>query len=279
MAADIVVERKELDKLFKDLAELSGKTAGKLLRERAGLLARICADRTQPVSEVGGGRITAESESVTGTGQDAKRMGEAAVTRDWARVYQSAAVAVKMMRARAGRKEASQLGHLLSAQDFEGADKLMRKHGIVGYRHGFMQWDDGERHRKLRNAGTGRVGSSVKPVFVVAADQLKAAWQKLKRMVGFTKAGMVTAAMGVPGAKGIGKIPQWIRRHAGRAAGSAVDATERKEEPYVLLNNQVRWASKQFKTAEETRAFDAFEQVLAKDLEKQIEAIKAKNRA
>jgi hypothetical protein len=138
-----------IDRLLKEIEDLGGPTAGEIIRERTGLLARICVDRTQPVTDGSGGAINANSETFSGTGQDAKKMGQAAVGRDIGRVYASIATVCAEIRRQNGQKVSKAFYAMMQNCEFQKADKLLQSLGVQSARRSGA-WDGGARHRNLR---------------------------------------------------------------------------------------------------------------------------------
>lgn len=269
----ISIENHGIDRLLRDIEDMGGPKAGETLRNRTGLLARICADRTQPVTDEAGGAISANTESFSGTGVAAKKMGQAAVGRDINRVYASLAMACREIRQQAGPKASKAFYGMMQRGEFDRAEDFLRRLNISVSRLQVQPWDSGRRHQQMRTR-TGRINRGVKPVVIDNVEPLKAYIKRHKDNVGHTKSGWTNAARQIPGVKGLTKIPQWIRKQ--RGPGSGIDGT-RTENPFIQLNNNVPWISQVFGGRQHGKALQGFDRILIKDLMAQARHLRQKH--
>jgi hypothetical protein len=144
--------------------------------------------------------------------------------------------------------------------EFQKADKLLQSLGVQSARRSGA-WDGGARHRNLRG-NRGRINRGTKPTVTPLAESVSTYIKRRQEHVGYTKSGWVTGALQIRGAKGLGKIPQWIRRH--RGPGSGTDAT-RGPNPHIILTNNVPWIGQTFGGRQEGKALQGFDRILVKD--------------
>lgn len=272
MTTDFQVDTRELQGLFRDLEELSGKKAGVLIRERAGLLARVCAERTQPVADASSGdAVSSGTTSADGASPKARQLGEQAVRRDIGRVYVPGNRVFGEIERRIGTRAARAFKKLLKTNP-EEAWRLLQSAGLAASNLGVSPWDGGTLHQQLRNRG--RINRGNKPVIIPDTKQLVDYVKKAIKRVGYTKSGWITAARQIPGAKGISRVAAWIKRHT--APGAGIDRTRGAQDPQIQLINRVPWIDRNFSTRQETKAFEAFDTLLAKDLRAAIAHLKQK---
>ncbi|MEQ1861895.1 MAG: hypothetical protein ABMA13_18405 [Chthoniobacteraceae bacterium] len=247
-----------IDALFMDLAQLTGKKPGRLVRERSGAVARYFAEATYP----------------RGKDLAAKQEGQAAVWRDVGSVYIGPSSTYKYLVNEHGRKVAGAFYAKLKNGDLAGARAMLQKLGLSAGRLSLMEWDDGALHRKMRNS-RGRVNRGVKPVIVSDAKSLKAYFKKIVKRVGWAKSGWITAARAIPGAK-IGALPVWMKQPA---PGRGIDRTQGADDPHVALFNDVKYLDDLVPQRAIDGAQDDFEKSLLKEIEKVTEYLRRKHAA
>jgi hypothetical protein len=268
------VETAGLEALLREIEDLGGKSAPVIIRERAGLLGRICAERTQPVVDETGSAISADSVDFSGDSPAARKMGEAAVVRDIGRVYTTASSIFKQVREAATPEAARAFYGMVKRGEYDQAEDFLRKLKLRVSSLQVRGWDDGARHRQMRNS-RGRINKGVRPIVIADIDSLRQHVKKVKARVGYTKSGWINAARKIPGAKGLSKVPAWIKKHAG--PGSAQDGTRSGQNPFITLTNNVPWISKVFGGRQESQALRGFDQVIAKDLMAQVRYLRSKH--
>lgn len=256
------VDSREVEKLFAELEELSGKKAGALLRERAGLLGRVMAERTVPFEPIGD--YNAQKQS-----------GEKAVVSSMKRTYIGPASTFKQIEAREDTKLARAFYRLLKKGKHGEARDLVASLGIASARLDWGHWDGGARHRQKRRNGT--IPKSERPMMLMsgAKEMVRYSRQQLKR-VGYAKRGWIAAARMIPGAKGFARLPAWMK--SAGAPGVGTDRT-RQTDPFVALENRVPYIGKLFRTGRQEQAQRSFQDLLMKDLRGQISHLKSKHRA
>lgn len=267
-----------MEALFAEMSKLSGKTVPQLLRERAGLLGRLLASYTQPVANADGGALSAkagaDNAGASGLSPEAKNLGRAAVSGDLARVYVLPAAVNQVIREGKGMNLARQFSGLMRAGKYGEAERFIRNLGIQGAALRVEPWDDGARHRRVRNRH-GRVSKGAKPVITTNVTAAKAYRKKKLDMVGFSKSSWITAAQQINGAKGLSRIPAWIRKH--NAPGRGIDRTQgQTTNPHVILESTLKWMQDAFSARTTNAIFQIFGDLIVKDLEHAIEALKAK---
>jgi hypothetical protein len=207
---------------LEELARVSGKEMGELIRQEARILAVTLAKYTQPF----------------GFDKRAQALGQSAVKRDFSRVYHSPdSPALLSLIRNIGRKNddtAARFTRYIDSGSFSKAEGMLKKMrvGHIGVRpdpkYYAARWRTGTLHR-----GDSQVVLSQKK------DQVKSQEMKIKMTrVGFAASGWATAADQIGGHRG---IPAWKAK--GRAPGRVVDATRDTEKPKLSLINEVNYTS------------------------------------
>jgi hypothetical protein len=262
-----------LDQMLKDIEDLGGPTAAQTLRKSAGLMGRVCVDRTQPVVDQTGGAISANSETFSGTSPEAKKMGQAAVARDVGRVYASIATVCGEIRRSHGSKASKAFYAMMQNSEFDKADKMLQSLGVQSARRAGA-WDGGARHRQLRT-NRGRINRGTKPTVTPLAESVAVYIKRMKDHVGYTKSGWITAARQIPGAKGVTRgVPVWVTKHAG--PGTGIDAT-RSPDPSITLTNRVPWIATNFGGRQQGMALKGFDKILLKSLQVKAQHLRQKH--
>lgn len=271
-----------LDRLMNELQKLGGPDAGTLLRKRSGMLARVCAEQTQPAADrETGGQITAETVKVAANTAAARRLGEGAIKADLRRIFdvldgytaeQARGSTEKLVLYKGGgRRGGDRKAYLIDRQHYASNDASM---------HQFHQSRRLPSNGRVSTAGlreqrNGRWKSGA--TMVANRAQFNAYLKKALARVGFSKAAWITAARMIPGGEGFTKLPAWITRHHG-APGVGIDRT-RGDNPHVVLVNQVPWAAKIMRPAQIDRIGRAFALLIRKDILAQIDHLGRRNSA
>lgn len=261
--SDVTVDASEAEALFRELAELSGKSAGVLLRERAGLLGRVLAERTvpfQPIGDYAGQRETGVKKVEAGV----------------ASVYVSGAKVFEEIKRKIGERAAKAWLKLLKT-DPAKADALMQQAGLQASNLKIMAFDGGAAHRAAMPIIARRGRNNRPPLVIADTKSLNAYRRKQSAHVGWAKRGWIAAARQIPGAKGFSRLPAWMKRDG--APGLGIDETRKTDNPSVTLNNRVPYISKLLIPKRQAQAFRAFEGILVKDLRQQINHLKQKHHA
>lgn len=259
MSLAIVIDTTDLEPLFRELEDLSGKKAGALLRERAGLLGRICAERTVPFQPIG-----------SATGQ--RESGRRTVAKGVASVYVGGAKVFREIERKIGKRPAKAWLALLRTNP-ERAAELLRSAGLKASNLNLGTFDGGAAHRAALPTIARRGSHNRPPIIVPDTKALAAYARKQEKRVGWAKSGWITAARQIPGAKGFSKLPAWMKQ---AAPGKGQDSTRGTTDPYVVLFNSVPYIAKIFSAHAGSDAFSAFEDLIAKDLRAQIDHLNRK---
>jgi hypothetical protein len=241
--------------LWRELSMWTGKSVPQLVREFAGLLARILASYTQPVPSGAG--------EMSGLTLGARNLGKAAVSRDLARVYVMPAAVFITIRNSRGMKVARQFSGLMKSGQYDKAEKLLQGLGVKGSALRVEPWDDGARHKRLRNK-RGRISRGTKPVITTDPQAFKAHRKEKLNNVGFTKSSWYTAGKQIPGAKGLGRIPAWIKKH--KAPGRGIDNTRGNDNPHIILESLLPWMETAFSSRTNNLIFKHFGDLVEKAL-------------
>jgi hypothetical protein len=280
---DYRLEESGLQELFADLERFGKKTVPQLVLERSVLLARYLAENTQPVAAGNGGAITNDNTlqgKLDGGSLTARNLGRAAVRRDLRRVYASPSGAFEQLRGRGavsgdGEKMARAFYRALKRGDLAEAKQILIRAGVPSGQLDIIPWDDGARHKRLRNK-RGRVNRSNKPQVVSDAKKLKAYFKHEEDQVGFTKACWINAARQLGNVRGMGQVRQWIKKHTS-APGRGVNGTRVEDHPRVVLSSLVAWASEALSPAQFSRALSQLDNSMRVELQKILDHLAAKD--
>lgn len=219
------VEISELQRAMLRYAQVTGKSLGQVVKMNGRLIAWNLAHNTQPY-----GMTHAE-----------KKLGEAAVLRDVGLVYQSAQQMYKLLEQQGDLKLAKAWYKLVRIGGYGQAEKLLRGTKLKERNTPIFSPLDRDFHKQSRSRSDGAVHRHRPAQIVPDAKQIRDYAKTKKELVGFGKAGWITAGSKLGS---ITRVPAWITRHKGRAPGSADDHTSRKDDPFVTLTNAVRYTSK-----------------------------------
>lgn len=219
------VEISELQRALVRLAEVTGKRLGVVVKQNTRLIAWNLAHNTQP----------------WGMSLATKQMGEKAVLRDVGRVYSSAQRIYKQLEDAGHGPMAKAWYKLVKIGGYGQAEKLLRKTKLVDRNAPIFSPLDPDMHRNARRrSGDGTVNRLRVAQIVPDAKQIREHGKTKKQLVGFGKAGWITAGAQLGN---IRLVPAWITRHRGVAPGRADDHSGRKDDPFITLTNAVRYAS------------------------------------
>lgn len=220
---DVQVEQEKLQQSFRSMASITGKKLGSVVKQNARLIAWNLMHNTQPYG------MTLAS----------RKMGDAAVMRDIGKVYAPASAIYKQLLESGAVKMAKGWYKLVKDGKYKEAEDILRKTSITDRNAAIFAPLDSSLHQGVRNS-RGRVSRHRAAQIVPDAKEIKEYKKKRVALVGFGKAGWLTAASGLGS---ISRVPSWITRHRGKAPGRAEDHTDRETDPYVVLHNDVRYAS------------------------------------
>lgn len=216
------IELASLNRALASLANATGQRLGQVVKQNTRLIAWNLAHNTQPY-----GMTLAQ-----------KKIGEAAVMRDIGKVYQSAQAVFKLI-ADQDKQLAKQWYKLVQGGGYAAALKLLQSSKFTFRNTPIHDSLLPELHQKSRNS-RGRVSRHRPAQIVPQAKQIKDYIKQRAKLVGFAKAGWITAGAALGS---IRNVPAWITRHKGSSPGSADDQSNRRDDPYITLTNQVRYVS------------------------------------
>lgn len=216
------VETSELNRAMLRFAQVTGKRLGTVVKQNTRLIAWNLAHNAQPY-----GMSLAE-----------KKMGEAAVMRDIGNVYQSAAQIYELLKQQ-DEKLAKAFYKLVKQGGYGQAEKILAASGRIERNATIFAPLSPEFHQRRRD-GRGRVTRYRPEQIVPEGKDIKTYAKQRAAMVGFGKAGWITAGSQLGS---IARVPAWITRHRGKAPGHAMDESGRKDDPFCTLTNAVRYAS------------------------------------
>ncbi|WP_395753325.1 hypothetical protein [Prosthecobacter sp.] len=218
------VEMSELQRALRRLSQVTGKRLGVVVKQNSRLIAWNLAHNTQPY----------------GMDLATKKQGEAAVLRDVGRVYSTATAIFKKLQETGQVKVAREWYKLVKIGGYDRAEKLLKTQSIPERNTPIFAPLEPALHQQARD-GRGRVSRHRPAQILPDAKELRTYGAQRKALVGFGKAGWITAGSSLGS---ITRVPAWITRHKGIAPGRANDQTTRNEDPFVTLTNAVRYASK-----------------------------------
>lgn len=219
------VESRQIQDAFRRVAQVTGKKLGAVVKQNARLIAWNLAHNTQPY----------------GMDLATKKMGESAVLRDVGRVYNAASEIFKKLQDTGQVKVAREWYKLVKIGGYGAAEKLLKKQSIPERNTPIFAPLDPGMHDQARNRSRGTVSRHRPAQIVPDAKSIRDYGVKRKALVGFGKAGWITAGASLGS---ISRVPAWITRHKGHAPGTANDQSSRDLDPYVTFTNAVRYASK-----------------------------------
>lgn len=205
-----------LSEKLRRIAGMTKEDLGKLMRQEGRLLAVELVKYTQPF----------------GMGEDAKRRGEGAVSRDYGRVYpdvESEFMADQIRaKARPNDKEAAKQRWLGYAKggDEEAMRDMLQDMKLGATTYGVKA--DPSFHRSRWSRGELKSGPSQ---IVINRKSVEALKKQAFKMVGFAKRGWSACAKSLGGTRG---IPGWISR--GRGVGRVIDKTHQGNPSLTLIN-------------------------------------------
>jgi hypothetical protein len=242
MSASLTVDASKLQKAMKAFIGNTKLEAAGEMRKQARLLCVKLANSTQPF----------------GLGNDVKKVGEKAITRDINRVYKTPGTASKeiaKLSLPSGKTKTQNAEQMAKAfanlvlgkakgnekrRRTESAQQLLnriRQQPYVGTQVG--AFDGGKSHQEARYGKSKRVPKNQFVRQIVTKDSPLSRYFKDKRgNVGIAKSGWAVCA-GLLG--GFGKIPKWVYRHTG--GGRVIDKTKAGiiSKPFIQMTNTIPW--------------------------------------
>lgn len=283
MTPTYTVETGKFMRLVNELAAATRRTAGTIIKTRAGTMARFLAEATMPVGELtmqelsdgsvvekAVGLGTTPEGRVSGTGQAIRQMGRNALLKDLSRVYAPASAIFAALKTNSPTLARAAYAALKKGKWNEMRSRLGAIGGVANLE--WQEWDSGARHRQFRRRG--RVPKSVKPV-VVGNAEFKDYKQKLAGgpvsggRVGLAKSAWVQASYKITGKWPRG-VPAWMKQPA---PSRAHDNTRNTSFPAVHFESLLDYASDALRKDQFGRAMFRLEDTLQKDFEIQLQKI------
>jgi hypothetical protein len=257
MSASLTVDASKLQKALKAFIGNTKLEAAGEMRRQARLLCVKLANSTQPF----------------GLGNDVKKIGEKAITRDINRVYKTPGTASKEIaklsipNGKTKTQNAEQMAKAFAnlvlgkakgnekRRRTESAQQLLnriRQQPYVGTQVG--PFDNGKSHQAARYGKSKRVPKNQFVQQVVTKDSPLARYFKDKRgNVGIAKSGWAVCA-GILG--GFGSIPKWVYRHTG--GGRVIDQTKSGiiSKPFIQMTNTIPWINNVISNATIQKSID-----------------------
>jgi len=257
MSASLTVDASKLQKAMKAFIGNTKLEARGEMRRQARLLCVKLANSTQPF----------------GLGNDVKKIGEKAITRDINRVYKTPGTASKEIaklsipNGKTKTQNAEQMAKAFAnlvlgkakgnekRRRTESAQQLLnriRQQPYVGTQVG--PFDNGKSHQAARYGKSKRVPKNQFVQQVVTKDSPLARYFKDKRgNVGIAKSGWAVCA-GILG--GFRSIPKWVYRHTG--GGRVIDQTKSGiiSKPFIQMTNTIPWINNVISNATIQKSID-----------------------
>jgi hypothetical protein len=257
MSASLTVDASKLQKALKAFIGNTKLEAAGEMRRQARLLCVKLANSTQPF----------------GLGNDVKKIGEKAITRDINRVYKTPGTASKEIaklsipNGKTKTQNAEQMAKAFAnlvlgkakgnekRRRTESAQQLLnriRQQPYVGTQVG--PFDNGKSHQAARYGKSKRVPKNQFVQQVVTKDSPLARYFKDKRgNVGIAKSGWAVCAGILGGFRG---IPKWVYRHTG--GGRVIDQTKSGiiSKPFIQMTNTIPWINNVISNATIQKSID-----------------------
>jgi hypothetical protein len=261
-----------IEAMLQRLSEVSGKSVGKIINDRAMTYARYLAFNTQPVANSDGSAISSTNfiqNAPAGGSVKSKKLGQAAVDRDIRRVYTSAAKLINYLKRNfkngSGKSIAGAFSAAVKAGRYIEAKNILRRANVPGASFlDVMAWDHGARHSRLKKNPRGRIPRGTKEVVVDLDKDIKTYSHTRQKMVGFTKSGWINAAKPIS-TRGSGSVAQWIKGQRGQGRG--LDMTSDPNNPRIVLYNNVPWVSQCMSQRTFVRTVETFERILKQEID------------
>lgn len=270
----VVFNDGKTDELLVKLSDIIGKPIAAIIKDRAVMLGRYLAEITPPVVKLPGPLREGEQERFDGGSLAARNLQRFAIKRDLKRTYIGARAIFKQLNDQSagdvGKAMAKKFWKAIRKSDIADARRILTWSGISAKSLTIGPWDDGARHRTLRNK-SGRVNKNNAPVIVIDPKALTEYTKKIEKRAGFTKAGWINAASQVS-TVGMSRVKGWIKVHTS-SPGSGVDRTSNTAFPAVYLTNAVPWIDRCVSAKTIGMAETFFLNNLAKEVETQMARI------
>lgn len=235
----------------------SGKSWSEITRKSARLFCVAAAYSTQPY----------------GDSESARKLGQAAIARDIARVYVTVSRIFQLLDA-LDASAAKGFYKAVRTGDIEHAREIMHAFGLLDFERLPIGPFDPSIHNQLRFRNRrGRIGRSTKPRLIVTDQRTLVAYSKrMVGRVGFAKSSWASCADAVGGSRG---IPQWAKRHR---APATVQDNSNDPDPRITLTSGVKYMDTVFPDSERAKALDAARARMQSEMRHAMEATARKCR-
>jgi hypothetical protein len=237
------VDMRPVTDALKELARVTGKDLGEIVKQNARLLAWNLAISSQPWKSKEGNFRTNKRGETFYNGKADRVMGEAAVMRDIGKVFQSAQVVFDEIR-RQDEALAKAFYRAIKLGDQGEAQRLLRS-STSEFKDASVEPFSKPAHQSLRSKGT--VKQRTPNIVALDWRAVNAYAKERTKLVGFAKSGFVAAG------EQLGKVrnvPAWIKRNKGpgkATASSGINSTATVESLVnyasdVLPDDSLRYA-------------------------------------
>lgn len=208
-----------LDSKLRQIIKLTKQEPAKIMVQEARLLCVELAKYTQPF----------------GLDDAAKKLGEEALARDYARVYAQASEVFKELQIQ-DKGMADGFWKAFQARKYDQATKILQSSKIINRNTPIQPFDAGNAHKSRWTRGKVK-GGLVASLILQVQKGMKPFLAQEKGKVGFAKGGWAACAKKLGGTRG---IPQWIYRHDTPA--TVIDNTDAAN-PSITIRNDVNYTS------------------------------------
>ncbi|PAW76822.1 MAG: hypothetical protein B9S32_13875 [Verrucomicrobia bacterium Tous-C9LFEB] len=235
----------------------SGQSIPEVLKKGARLAAVSLATATQPY----------------GLGDDAKKMGQNAVSADIRKVYGSAAEIYGQLKSK-NIHEARGFWKAFQGGDYPAAEKILRRVQLLDSSTSIDRFDQGTAHRSQRNNRgrvSGKPGSRPHVMIVQKWNNVKKYSAVVQKRVGFAKSGWAACARQLGNTRG---IPGWVTRNKG--PGFVIDHTSHADHPSIGLVNEVAYIASILSQSEVDKAIRITGDRIMREMKYEIAATRRK---
>ena len=202
-----------------EIGRLTHEEPGKLMVQETRLLCVELAKYTQPF----------------GFDDKAKKQGEEALMRDYARVYAQASEVYKELRLE-NKDMADGFWKAFQNRSYDKAARILRDSKQINRNTPIQPFDSGVAHGKRWKRG--KVGGGIVSSMILQVSKGLKPWlSKELKKIGFAKGGWANCASKLGGTRG---IPAWVANHDTPA--SVIDNTDAAN-PSITIRNEVNYTS------------------------------------
>ena len=233
MATTIKIDDREFINLMKNHEAFVSKTMPELVRKYSRIAAVELANRTQPFS-VG-----------NGAGGKAKELGQAAVSKGINTVIAGKSWMQYFADRSTNESIRERLQAMAAANDTRGFAEFLRSVGMSAPVEVISSGGIGKAHNDNRHKRTGRTFKRIDKIYLTKSG-LDSYVKKMTRRVGLSKSGWADCARKIGGVKGDGArgIPAFAKSKHHKSAGAITDHTRDKDNPRIIMRNEIPWISR-----------------------------------